>query len=181
MSATILVIEDHPTNLYLVTFLLEKRGHRIVAAGDGPRGIELAGELRPDLILLDIQLPGLDGYGVARALKGDPALRAIPIVAVTSSAMAGDREKVLATGADGYLEKPIDPATFVADVEAFLPPGVKGRPRGGSWSSTTCGRTGTSCEPSWVGTATRSRRRGMAWRLSRRQPGSRRPSSSPTS
>ena len=122
MKAKILLVEDNEQNRYLATFLLEQRGHEIVHAESGPRGLELAAAIRPDLILLDIQLPGMDGHAVARALKRDPALKAIPIVAVTSYAMAGDREKVLAAGAEGYIEKPIDPETFAAEVERFLPP-----------------------------------------------------------
>ena len=94
----------------------------MVHAESGPRGLELAASERPDLILLDIQLPGMDGHAVARTLKSDAALKAIPIVAVTSYAMTGDREKVFAAGAQGYIEKPIDPATFVSEVERFLPP-----------------------------------------------------------
>ena len=125
MKAKILLIEDNDQNRYLVTFLLEQRGHEVVPARSGPPGIELAGQIGPDLILLDIQLPGMDGHAVARALKGDPRLRAIPIVAVTSYAMIGDREKAMAAGCDGYLEKPINPETFVAEIERFLPPQEK--------------------------------------------------------
>ena len=128
MSAKILLVEDNEQNRYLATFLLEKRGHQVVHAESGPRGLELAAAERPDLILLDIQLPGMDGHAVARALKGDPALKAIPIVAVTSYAMAGDREKVLAAGVEGYIEKPIDPQTFAAEVERFLAPAPKASP-----------------------------------------------------
>ncbi len=122
MNARILLIEDNAQNRYLVQFLLEQRGHEVFQAQTGPQGLEMAAQLRPDLILLDIQLPGMDGHAVARALKADAALSAIPIVAVTSYAMLGDREKCLAAGAAGYLEKPIDPATFVAEVEQFLRP-----------------------------------------------------------
>ena len=122
MKAKILLVEDNEQNRYLATFLLEQRGHQVVHAESGPLGLELAATARPDLILLDIQLPGMDGHAVARALKSDPALRSIPIVAVTSYAMAGDREKVFAAGAQGYIEKPIDPETFAAEVERFLPP-----------------------------------------------------------
>ena len=122
MKTTILIIEDNVQNLYLATFLLEARGHHIEHAADGARGIELADSLRPDLILLDIQLPSMDGYAVAQALKSNPALKHIPIVAVTSYAMVGDREKVMAAGAEGYLEKPINPDTFVAEVEKFICP-----------------------------------------------------------
>jgi CheY-like chemotaxis protein len=120
MKAKILLIEDNAQNLYLTRFLLERRGHEILQAETGPLGLKLAAEARPDLILLDVQLPGMDGHAVARALKDDPRLRAIPIVAVTSYAMAGDREKCLAAGAEGYVEKPINPDTFVAEVERFL-------------------------------------------------------------
>jgi CheY-like chemotaxis protein len=121
MKAKILLIEDNPQNRYLARFLLERRGHEILQAATGPEGLELAASARPDLILLDIQLPGMDGHAVASALKHDPQLRSIPIVAVTSYAMAGDREKCLAAGAEGYIEKPINPESFVAEVERFLP------------------------------------------------------------
>ena len=122
MTTKILLVEDNEQNRYLATFLLEQRGYQVVHAESGPRGLELAASERPDLILLDIQLPGMDGHAVARTLKSDAALKAIPIVAVTSYAMTGDREKVFAAGAQGYIEKPIDPATFVSEVERFLPP-----------------------------------------------------------
>jgi two-component system, cell cycle response regulator DivK len=120
MNARILLIEDNEQNRYLLTFLLEQHGHEVIPAVSGPLGLELATKVRPDLILLDIQLPGMDGYAVARSLKSDPLLKSIPIVAVTSYAMVGDREKVLAAGAEGYIEKPINPDTFVADVESFI-------------------------------------------------------------
>lgn len=120
MSARILLIEDNPQNRYLATFLLERRGHELFQAESGPQGLAMAASVCPDLILLDIQLPGMDGHAVARALKSDPQLRPIPIVAVTSYAMVGDREKSLSAGAEGYIEKPINPETFVAEVERFL-------------------------------------------------------------
>lgn len=121
MTAKILLIEDNAQNSYLATFLLEQRGHKIVHAETGPIGLELAAQVQPDLILLDIQLPGMDGHEVARTLKSEPNLRQIPIIAVTSYAMVGDREKCLAAGAEGYIEKPINPDSFVAEVERFLP------------------------------------------------------------
>jgi two-component system, cell cycle response regulator DivK len=121
MKRTILIIEDNEQNQYLATFLLESRGYAVVAAADGLRGIELAAKQKFDLILLDIQLPIMDGYQVAKALRNSPATRSTPIVAVTSYAMMGDREKALAAGCDGYLEKPINPETFVSDIERFLP------------------------------------------------------------
>lgn len=122
MSRRILLIEDNEQNRYLATFLLESRGHRVAAAADGLRGIELAQSLSPDLILLDIQLPGMDGHAVARALRGIESVRAIPIVAVTSYAMVGDREKSIEAGCSGYIEKPINPETFVTEIERFIPP-----------------------------------------------------------
>ncbi|WP_017302067.1 response regulator [Nodosilinea nodulosa] len=121
MKKTILLIEDNPQNRYLVKFLLETRGYTILQAETGPQGLEMAAAKHPDLILLDIQLPGMDGHAVAQALKSDPQLQSIPIVAVTSYAMMGDREKCLAAGAEGYIEKPIDPESFGEEVERFLP------------------------------------------------------------
>lgn len=121
MKAKILLIEDNPQNRYLAKFLLEQRGHEVIEAESGTRGLELAVEICPDLILLDIQLPGMDGHAVSRALRDEPRCAAIPIVAVTSYAMAGDRERCLASGATGYMEKPINPDTFVDEIEPFLP------------------------------------------------------------
>jgi two-component system cell cycle response regulator DivK len=120
MKTTILLIEDNEQNRYLATFLLEKAGYAVVPAADGHLGIELAARVLPHLILLDIQLPTMDGYAVAHALRRNPQLGDIPIVAVTSYAMVGDREKALAAGCTGYLEKPIDPETFVAEVQRYL-------------------------------------------------------------
>lgn len=117
----ILLIEDNEQNRYLATFLLEKNGYAVIAAVDGAQGIALAQAGMPDLILLDIQLPGMDGYAVARALRQIDRLARIPIVAVTSYAMVGDREKSLAAGCNGYVEKPINPETFVGEVTRFLP------------------------------------------------------------
>ncbi|MBN1652259.1 MAG: response regulator [Deltaproteobacteria bacterium] len=120
MTKRILYIEDNEQNLYLVTFILERRGYQVVAARDGRAGIEIAATSRTDLILLDIQLPVMDGYTVARQLRTNPDLARIPIVAVTSYAMAGDREKALAAGCNGYIEKPINPDTFLQQVESHL-------------------------------------------------------------
>lgn len=121
MKGRILVIEDNEQNLYLVRYILEDCGYEVFAALDGREGIELAGSLLPDLILLDIQLPTMDGYAVARHLRSNAALAATPIVAVTSYAMAGDREKAMEAGCSGYIEKPIDPDTFMSQVEESLP------------------------------------------------------------
>jgi two-component system cell cycle response regulator DivK len=122
MKRTILVIEDNEQNRYLLTFLLEQRGYEVVSAADGPSGLEIARTLVPALVLLDIQLPRMDGYAVARALRQNESLRQTPIIAVTSYAMPGDREKALAAGCTGYIEKPINPDTFVAEMERALPP-----------------------------------------------------------
>ena len=121
MKPKVLVIEDNEQNLYLVTFLLERYGLEIIPARTGPQGLALADHVRPDLILLDIQLPGMDGYEVARRLKQNPLLVDVPIVAVTSYAMEGDREKGLLAGCVGYIEKPINPETFLMEIRPFLP------------------------------------------------------------
>jgi CheY-like chemotaxis protein len=126
MRRAVLLIEDNEQNRYLATFLLERSGYEVLQAIDGQRGIELARSRTPDLVLLDIQLPTMHGYDVAKALRRLETLRAVPIVAVTSYAMVGDREKALASGCDGYIEKPINPDTFVAEIEQFLP--VSGAP-----------------------------------------------------
>ena len=117
---TILVIEDQEQNLYLMKYLLGTRGHRVVLARDGSEGIEAARREAPDLILLDIQLPTMSGHEVAHVLRNDPVLSGIPVVAVTSYAMPGDREAVLASGCAGYIEKPIDPETFVDEIEGYM-------------------------------------------------------------
>jgi CheY-like chemotaxis protein len=120
MNKRILLIEDNEQNRYLVTYLLQARGWEVVHAADGPAGLTLAATVDPALILLDIQLPGMDGYAVARALRESGRLDAVPVVAVTSYAMPGDRERCIEAGCDGYLEKPIDPQTFAAQVESFI-------------------------------------------------------------
>lgn len=120
MDRTVLLIEDNEQNRYLATFLLESEGYTVVSATDGNGGIALARELSPSVILLDIQLPVRNGYEVAEELRRNPALTGVPIVAVTSYAMPGDREKALAAGCNGYIEKPIDPDNFVAEVARYL-------------------------------------------------------------
>ena len=120
MKRKILIIEDNEQNLYLLTFILEKHGYDVEAAQDGRAGIDKAIRVVPDLILLDVQLPVMDGYAVARHLRSNPELAETPIVAVTSYAMLGDREKALASGCTGYIEKPINPDTFMAQVEEYL-------------------------------------------------------------
>jgi CheY-like chemotaxis protein len=120
MNARILYIEDNDQNFYLVSFILSASGCEVHRANDGPDGVEKAAKGWADLILLDIQLPGMDGYSVARALRSYPALAGTPIVALTSYAMAGDRERALAAGCTGYIEKPIDPSSFAEQVEQHL-------------------------------------------------------------
>ncbi len=117
MAKTVLLIEDNAQNRYLATFLLERHGYTVEAAVDGIQGIAAAKARVPDVILLDIQLPHMDGYAVARSLRTEPALARVPIVAVTSYAMVGDREASLAAGCTGYIEKPINPETFIAEIE----------------------------------------------------------------
>lgn len=126
MKGKILVIEDNEQNLYLVRFILERNGYEVFAAPDGESGIEMAASIRPDLILLDIQLPVMDGHEVARTLRQNDELADTPIIAVTSYAMPGDREKTIETGCNGYIEKPIDPNTFITQVEGHLPAHMKG-------------------------------------------------------
>lgn len=121
MGLRVLIIEDNAANLELMNYLLRAFGHQPIAASDGLEGCRLAQETRPDVIICDIQLPGADGYAVARTLKSDPELRNIPLIAVTALAMVGDRDKALAAGFDGYITKPIDPESFVGRVNAFTP------------------------------------------------------------
>lgn len=118
--ARILIIEDNPANVELMSFLLGAYGHTPLSAADGPRGVAAARSERPDLIACDVNLPGMDGFAVLAALKDEPLLAGVPVLAVTALAMAGDREKVLAAGFDGYISKPIEPESFVAELEAFL-------------------------------------------------------------
>jgi two-component system cell cycle response regulator DivK len=127
VSAKILLIEDNEQNMYLLTFLLGRHGHEVLQACDGRQGIELALKENPDLVLLDIQLPQMDGYAVAREIKAIQMLAGIPIVAVTSYAMVGDREKTIAAGCSGYIEKPINPDTFMEQIKEFLPEMQQGR------------------------------------------------------
>lgn len=120
MKGRILLIEDNEQNAYLADYLLTARGWEVLGASSGYAGLELAGRKAPDLILLDIQLPGMDGYEVAGRLRERAGLENTPIVAVTSYAMPGDRENCLAAGCNGYIEKPIDPETFVDQVESYM-------------------------------------------------------------
>ncbi len=118
--ARVLVVEDQKENLDLMAYLLRAFGHEVLTAGDGAEGLEVARRERPDLMVIDIQMPVMDGLELVAAVKGDAALAAIPAVGVTAFAMVGDRDRILAAGFDGYLSKPIDATSFVADLEVFL-------------------------------------------------------------
>lgn len=120
MSLRVLVIEDNAMNLALMTYVLQAFGHEVLSAGDGVEGLESLRVDRPDLVLCDIQMPVMDGYAFARAVRADPTTAAAPLVAVTASAMPGDRERMLAAGFDGYLSKPIEPATLMRDLDPFI-------------------------------------------------------------
>lgn len=113
----ILIIEDNEQNLYLARYLLEARGHQVFDARDGIEGLAIARVEPFDAILLDIQLPQLDGYQVARRLRQLANCQTVPIIAVTAHALPGDRERALAAGCNGYMEKPVEPETFATQVE----------------------------------------------------------------
>lgn len=119
-AARILVVEDNPMNLELVRDILAAEGYDVIEAADGPTGVAVARVEHPALILMDLQLPGLDGLEATRRIRADPALRGVPILAVTAHAMKGDDEKALAAGCDGFVAKPIVVRDFVATVKKFL-------------------------------------------------------------
>jgi len=104
----ILYVEDNPANRMLVKRVLEAEGFCVIEAVDGPSGLEIAAQTQPDLILLDINLPEIDGYELAKRFRDTPGLQQVPILAVTANVMKGDRERTLAAGCDGYIQKPID-------------------------------------------------------------------------
>ena len=118
--ATILGIEDNRANMTLASFLLESAGHTVICATNGEAGLTLAREEQPDLILLDIHLPGMDSLQALALLKQDEATRAIPVVALTALAMKGDEERIRAAGCDEYIAKPIHYAELLATVAAQL-------------------------------------------------------------
>ena len=118
--ARILIIEDNPENLELMRYLLEAFRHEAATARNGEEGLAAASRAQPDLIICDIHMPGLDGYGVLARLRADPRLSRIPCIAVTALAMHGDRDKLLCAGFGGYISKPIEPEQFVREVEGFL-------------------------------------------------------------
>lgn len=120
MKAKILVVEDNPVNMKLVVMLLEREGYEVLRAGNARDGLVLAREEKPDLILMDIQLPGMDGLEATRRLKADKATRKSIVIALTAFAMKGDEERMLAAGCDGYIAKPIQYKEFLAEVARCL-------------------------------------------------------------
>ena len=120
MKQRILLVEDNENNRYLAQFLLEREGFSVSLAVTGKQALEAARLARPDLVVMDIQMPEMDGYETAERFKNDPVLAQIPLVGVSSFAMAGDRAKALKVGFAGYIEKPINPDTFATEVSKFL-------------------------------------------------------------
>ncbi len=116
----VLVVEDNETNLYLIRFILEKNGYEVIEAKEGAAGVELAIKEKPDLILMDIQLPDIDGLEATKRIRASGADSKVPIIALTSFAMPGDREKALAGGCTAYIEKPIHPDTFISEIQKYL-------------------------------------------------------------
>jgi two-component system cell cycle response regulator DivK len=118
--ATILVVEDNPDNMALVVLLLQSAGHTVLSAIDAEAGLTLARDELPNLILMDIQLPGMDGLEATALLKRDDATRVIPVIALTALAMKGDEERIRAAGCDGYIAKPMGIKEFLATIAAQL-------------------------------------------------------------
>ncbi len=120
MKPKALLVEDNENNRYLAQFLLEREGFAVTVAVNGKQALDAARIERPDLVVMDIQMPEMDGYETAEHFKRDPALADIPLIGVSSFAMPGDRARALQTGFAGYIEKPINPETFAQDVKRFL-------------------------------------------------------------
>ncbi len=116
----VLVVEVYEKNMYLMCYILESMGHVPLQATTGEEGVEKAAREQPDLILMDIQLPGIDGLEATRRIRASEKGASIPIIAVTSYAMSGDRERLLAAGCSGYIEKPINPETIMAKLNVYL-------------------------------------------------------------
>jgi two-component system, cell cycle response regulator DivK len=121
MMATVLVVEDNPSNMKLATFLLKSAGHTVLAATDAETGLTMARAEQPALILMDIQLPGMDGLQATALLKADEATCAIPVIALTALAMKGDEARIRGARCDGYIAKPMRYQDFLETVSAFLP------------------------------------------------------------
>jgi len=121
MSKRILMVEDSDDNRQIIRDLMTNAGYQLLEAVDGAEGVAMAASHKPDLILMDIQLPVMDGYDASRRIKSNPALRHIPIIAVTSYALSGDEAKTVAAGCDGYVSKPFSPRHLLAKIREFLP------------------------------------------------------------
>ena len=120
--ARVLVVEDNPANMTFAVFLLESAGHSVLTATDAEAGLALARSQCPELILMDIQLPGMDGLQATTLLKGDPVTQRIPVIALTALAMKGDEERIRSAGCDGYIAKPISYKEFLAAIAIQLTP-----------------------------------------------------------
>ena len=120
MGERILVVEDNAKNLKLIRDVLQFSGYEVIEARSGEEGVELAGKHAPDLVLMDLQLPGMDGIEALRLLRADPATKSVPVVAVTAFAMRNDRDRTLLAGFDGYVEKPISVRALPSQVKSFL-------------------------------------------------------------
>lgn len=120
MAKRILIVEDNENNMYLISFILKKGGYEIIQAWSGEEGVELAKKERPDLIVMDIMLPGIDGYEATKRIRETDDAKEIPVVALTSYAMVGDREKAFAAGCAGYIEKPLDPEKILEEIGKYL-------------------------------------------------------------
>ncbi|HEY0000934.1 MAG TPA: response regulator [Actinoplanes sp.] len=127
MGARLLLVEDTPHGMQLMSYLLRAHDHLVTEAVTGEQAVACAEAERPDLVVLDLQLPGIDGYQTLAALRGAAGLTGVPVIAVTSFATVGDHDRALEAGFDHYLTKPIDPETFVGELEAYLPPLSKDR------------------------------------------------------
>lgn len=121
--AMILIVEDNEANRLLAGAVLEREGYRVEMAGNAEEALQKLANGSPDLILMDVQMPGMDGLTLTRRLKGDARTADIPVVALTALAMMGDRERTLGAGCSGYISKPINTRTFAAEVSKFLPSG----------------------------------------------------------
>lgn len=126
-KARILIAEDHPSSLDLMRYLLSACGYVTTVASCGSEALELLRRERPDLMICDLQMPGMDGYAVLEAIRADPETRNTPVIAVTAFSMVGDRERVLSAGFDDYQSKPIEPEAFVSQIEQHLPAELRGR------------------------------------------------------
>jgi len=117
---TALIIEDNDDNMALISFILRKAGYDLLEAKTGEAGVDMVLAHRPDFIILDIQLPGIDGYEVLKRIRSSEINGSIPIIAMTSYAMSGDRERLLAAGCNGYIEKPIDPTSVIQQIKSVI-------------------------------------------------------------